>query len=219
MSCPKCRLNGVRFASVHTGEADAVVEPPAPKKRRARASAGAGAEPAAQAAPAGPVPKNKEAFEAWLAGFNPTHMSQQEAVQAVMARARVNGITHVILAGPNVDTWELSTGGTTSVEGFEIVRPANGRRTAMALDRSYALFCSTAVAAGAGEASGSSSSKLLMLDTVKNNHKELTGIDAKLTDLIIQVTDRGVDEAEYTQLIGRAMRIGRDGHAVHCLLH
>jgi hypothetical protein len=136
-------------------------------------------------------------------------------VQAILARARSNGITHVILAGPNVDAWELATA-SSDVEGFEIVRPSNGRRTAMALDRSYASFCSAKAAAGAP---GSSVNKLLLLDTVTNNHKDLTGIDAKPTDLIIQVTDRGVQDAEYTQLIGRAMRIGREGHAVHCLLH
>lgn len=212
MACPKCRLNHVRFASVLSPDDEQ--QRPAAKKRCSSAGgaeAGAGSGGVVEAPT---VPKDMGAFEAWLTTFDARHSSQQEAVQAVLARARSNGITHVILAGPNVDEWGLSA--TEGVEGFEIVRPSGGRRTAMHLDRSYASFCSSSGAAAA--ASTSSPNKLLLLDTVKNNHKDLTGIDAKLTDLIIQVTDKGVNEAEYTQLMGRAMRLGRRGHAVHCLL-
>lgn len=212
------------------------------RKRGAGAGAGAGGGSgggppgsaaalavAAEAEAVAHAAKNPATFEQFLrTGFHGENMSQTEAVAALLQKAGECGMTHIILAGPAVSTWPMmhgmapggggeggggeGGGGGVTIEGFSVVRPSgvNKPRSALNLDRMYASFAMGAL--------DPTQKCLLVLDTVVNNSTELTGIDAKKTDLIIQVTNMGTREAEYKQLMGRALRLGRKGYAVHVLL-
>jgi hypothetical protein len=86
------------------------------------------------------------------------------------------------------------------------VRKAAVRKTAAFLDASFEVFRAPTAAGGAF---------LMILDSKMNHGVELTGIDSKLTDLIIHVggVRGGVHNSARNQLIGRSMRLGRPAHS------
>jgi hypothetical protein len=135
-------------------------------------------------------------------------MSQSEAVGRLISRAYSDGLTHIVIAGPCVSSWPLF--GVENFEGYKVVNiDSSFRKSAVNLDRVYASFAVD---------STDNTPTVLLLDTIRNHSVELTGIDAQKTDLIVQVSCIGVKDAEYNQLLGRALRMGRKGNPVHCLI-
>lgn len=137
--------------------------------------------------------KDWRAFESFVASFDFERHSQTSAVEHMLERARTYNLAKVIVAGPNVETW-VQFDGIRTIAGFEVIRPkasASVRR----VDELFHSFCRDA-----------SAKQILLLDSVQNASCELTGVDAKLTDLIIQVGTH----LNTKQLSGRALRIGRN---------
>lgn len=156
--------------------------------------------------------KNTDGFEQWLGSFSFSSVDQLTALNTITERAMEFGITHIIVAGANVDSWNGLGVNADRFFDYLIVRPAGHtaeqtKKTARRLDAAYRRFCS-------GE-----EPSVLILDSRRNDSVELTGIDAGVTDLIIQV-GREAGGAAYTQLAGRAMRFGRaQTNPVRIILH
>jgi hypothetical protein len=138
--------------------------------------------------------KDWRAFEEFVGSFNFEQHSQTSAVDHVLQRASAFCLSKVIIAGPNIETWAQFDGART-IAGFEIVRP-KVTTSARKMDELFHAFCKD-----------QESKQVLLLDSVLNASCELTGVDAKLTDLIIQV---GAHINAAKQLSGRALRIGRN---------
>jgi hypothetical protein len=136
--------------------------------------------------------KDWRAFESFVASFDFERHSQTAAVEHLLDQARNYKLTKLIVAGPNVETW-VQFDGIRTIAGFEVVRPKPS--TARKMDELFHSFCKDA-----------SAKQILLLDSVQNASCELTGVDAKLTDLIIQVGTH----LNAKQLSGRALRIGRN---------
>jgi hypothetical protein len=138
--------------------------------------------------------KDWRAFESFVASFDFSHHSQTAAMEHLLDQARAFRLTKVIVAGPHVETWIQFASPMRTIAGFEIVRP-KVVSSARKMDELFHSFCKDG-----------SLRQVLVLDSVSNASCELTGVDAKLTDLIIQV---GTD-LNAKQLSGRALRIGRN---------
>ena len=129
-------------------------------------------------------------------------MDQRTALDEIMRVARATGLTHVIIAGAGVDHWPGFGPTMDTYHGFKVVRPSGhametrAPRTARRLDQTLRRYCQ------GGEPS------VLVLDSHVEDAVELTGIDAGVTDLIVQIGTEASGSA-YTQLAGRAMRFGR----------
>jgi hypothetical protein len=136
--------------------------------------------------------KDWRAFESFVASFDFERHSQTAAVEHLLDQARNYKLTKLIVAGPNVETW-VQFDGIRTIAGFEVVRPKPS--TARKMDELFHSFCKD-----------TSAKQILLLDSVQNASCELTGVDAKLTDLIIQVGTH----LNAKQLSGRALRIGRN---------
>ncbi len=184
--CPKCRMGGTSFSRVAEGA------PPAKKKLRASAGAGAGASADDDDGASGV--KDWRAFESFVASFDFSRHSQTAAVEHLLDEARCRNLSKVIVAGPHVDTWIQFASPMRVIAGFEIVRPRISN-SARKMDELFHSFCKDA-----------HSKQVLVLDSVSSTCCELTGVDAKLTDLIIQIGTH----LNAKQLSGRALRIGRN---------
>ncbi len=189
--CAKCRNPNVKYFDLVSDER------PAPKSKKGAAAATVVSQTASRVAPM----KNTEGFEEWLASFSFSNVDQLTALNTITERAMEFGITHIIVAGANVDSWNGLGVNADRFFDYSIVRPAGHtaeqtKKTAKRLDAAYRKYCS-------GE-----EPSVLILDSRRNDSVELTGIDAGVTDLIIQI---GVEAggSAYTQLAGRAMRFGR----------
>lgn len=139
-----------------------------------------------------PSVKDWRAFEAFVASFDFQRHSQTGAVEHLLEQARTHHLTKIIVAGPNVETW-VQFDGIRSIAGFEVVRPKPSA-SARKMDELFHAFCKDV-----------STKQILLLDSIQNASCELTGVDAKLTDLIIQIGTH----LNTKQLSGRALRIGR----------
>lgn len=186
--CAKCRNPNVKYFDLVNEER------PAPKSKKA--SAPVVVRPVRISST-----KNTQGFEEWLQTFSFNQLDQLTALNNLFERAMEFGITHIIVAGANVDSWSGLGPDADRFYDYSIVRPAghtadHAIKTAKRLDVAYRKFCS-------GE-----EPSVLILDSRRNDSVELTGIDAGVTDLIIQV-GREAGGAAYTQLAGRAMRFGR----------
>lgn len=146
--------------------------------------------------------KDVAGFEGWVRSFQFAEVDQLTALNEITSNAMRFGLTHLIFAGAGVDSWSGLGVEANTFFAYEIIRPvghtlATVKKTAKRLDTAYRKFCS-------GERPA-----VLILDSRRNDSVELTGIDAGVTDLIVQVgTDAG--GSAYTQLAGRAMRFGRN---------
>jgi hypothetical protein len=174
--CPKCKGMGASFSHVHAKKKVRVAEEPAE----------------AETAPA-PTVKDWRAFESFVASFDFERHSQTAAVEHLLDQARNYNLAKVIVAGPNVETW-VQFDGIRTIAGFEVVRP-KASASARKMDELFHAFCKD-----------TSTKQILLLDSVQNASCELTGVDAKLTDLIIQIGTH----LNAKQLSGRALRIGRN---------
>ncbi len=139
-----------------------------------------------------PSVKDWREFESFVASFDFERHSQTAAVEHILEQARNYNLAKIIVAGPNVETW-VQFDGIRRIAGFEVVRPKTSSTRKM--DELFHSFCKDA-----------SVKQILLLDSVLNASCELTGVDAKLTDLIIQVGTH----LNAKQLSGRALRIGRN---------
>jgi len=199
--CAKCRNPNVKYFDLVNSER------PAPKSKKAPAVV-VFPETTSRVAPT----KNMEGFEEWLASFSFSSADQLTSLNTITERAMEFGVTHIIVAGANVDSWNGLGVNADRFFDYSIVRPAGHtaeqtKKTAKRLDAAYRKFCS-------GE-----DPSVLILDSQRNDSVELTGIDAGVTDLIIQV-GREARGAAYTQLAGRAMRFGRaQTSPVRIILH
>lgn len=140
-----------------------------------------------------PSVKDWRAFESFVASFDFERHSQTGAVEKILDQARTYNLAKVIVAGPNVETW-VQFDGIRTLAGFEVVRP-KVTASARKMDELFHSFCKDA-----------SAKQILLLDSMTNASCELTGVDAKLTDLIIQIGTH----LNAKQLSGRALRIGRN---------
>jgi hypothetical protein len=189
-SCAKCRNPNVKYF-------DIVTESKPSKKK---------SEPILIPAPAPEIPtvnpvKDVAGFEAWLSDFPFFNSDQLAALNEVTSAAMRFGLTHLIFAGAGVDSWSGLGPDADSFFAYSIVRPCGHtverqKKTAKRLDGAFRKFC-------AGERPS-----ILILDSCRSDSVELTGIDAGVTDLIVQVGTESGGFA-YTQLAGRAMRFGR----------
>lgn len=196
--CAKCRNPNVKYFDLVNEER------PVPKSKKSVVVVPSASRVAST--------KNMEGFEEWLGGFSFSGVDQLTALNTMIERAMEFGITHIIVAGANVDAWNGLGVNADRFFDYLIVRPAGHtaeqtKKTAKRLDAAYRKFCS-------GE-----EPSVLILDSRRNDSVELTGIDAGVTDLIIQV-GREAGGAAYTQLAGRAMRFGRaQTSPVRIILH
>ncbi len=154
--------------------------------------------------------KNIPGFEEWIKQYDFTRVQQSIACDEILKQACKYGLTHVIIAGNEVDTWNIFKYGINELHTFEVIRPyaveiqdgeqqRKKRKTVGRTDKIYKKFCSE-----------DDTPQVLILDMLINKSVEVTGIDAKLTDLIIQIDDTGnVNDPSYIQLAGRALRLGR----------
>lgn len=140
-----------------------------------------------------PSVKDWRAFESFVASFDFERHSQTGALEKMLDQARNYNLAKVIVAGPNVETW-VQFDGIRTIAGFEVIRPKMSVSTRK-MDELFHAFCKD-----------TSTKQILLLDSVQNASCELTGVDAKLTDLIIQVGTH----LNAKQLSGRALRIGRN---------
>ena len=138
--------------------------------------------------------KDWRAFESFVASFDFSRHSQSGSMEKLLDEARRWNLTKVVVAGPHVETWVQFASPMRTIAGFEIVRP-KVVSSARKMDEVFHAFCKDA-----------SSRQILVLDSVTNASCELTGVDAKLTDLIIQIGT----QLNAKQLSGRALRIGRN---------
>ncbi len=162
---------------------------------------------------------NDSDFEHWLSNFDSKKCTQIQCVQQILHHANQSGIQKIVVSGENVDRWHLFAFGNQQTNSYEIVRPfvhtdehkhtsmfqqqstssdlveltftRKRKRTAKTIAEILQNFCS------------SQQQQVLVLDT--NCQSQLSGIDAKEIELIIQIghVDNNV------QLPGRAMRFGR----------
>jgi hypothetical protein len=189
-NCAKCRNPNVKYFDI--------VSAPKPSKAKKAASEPVHAPPVHQLS----ATKDVEGFELWVRDYPFFNVDQVTALNEITSAAMRFGLTHLIFAGSGVDTWSGLGPDADAFFAYSIVRPAghsveNQKKTAKRLDAAYRRFCS-------GE-----TPSVLILDSRRNDSVELTGIDAGVTDLIVQVgTDAGGHA--YTQLAGRAMRFGRN---------
>jgi len=137
--------------------------------------------------------KDWRAFESFVSSFDFARHSQSAAVEHLLDEARRFHLVKIVVAGPHVETWVQFASPMCVFAGFEIVRPkvSSVRKTS----ELFHSFCKDAC-----------TKQILVLDSVANASCELTGVDAKLTDLIIQVGTH----LNAKQLSGRALRIGRN---------
>jgi hypothetical protein len=196
IKCPKCRTEGALFSRIST---DVLPSKKKKLKTSSGAGAGGGGGDAEDDAPAVGV-KDVAGFEKKVERTNFLELTQMAAVEKILYDAQEHNLTHVVIAGAHVDTW-LQFGPTIrTIAGFKIVRPRPSAFSSAAsgaarrMNDAYYSFCTE------------SHRQVLVLDSVVNASCELTGIDAKLTDLIIQI---GAD-MNSKQLSGRALRIGRN---------
>ncbi len=195
--CAKCRNPNVRYFDLVSEER------PAPKSKKQTAVV-----PISRIAPT----KNTQGFEEWIQSFSFGQLDQLTALNLLFERAMEFGLTHIIVAGANVDSWSGLGSDADRFYDFSIVRPAGHAaersvKTVKRLDVAYRRFCS-------GE-----EPSVLILDSRRNDSVELTGIDAGVTDLIIQIGREAGGHA-YTQLAGRAMRFGRaQTNPIRVILH
>ena len=180
--CPKCRVGGASFSNVSDGCG------PAKKKLRAELCAGSSEAEVELGV------KDWRAFESFVASFDFSRHSQSASVERLLDEARRTNLTKVVVAGPHVETWMQFASPMRVIAGFEIVRPKVSN-SARKMDELFHSFCKDA-----------HSKQILVLDSVSSTCCELTGVDAKLTDLIIQVGTH----LNSKQLSGRALRIGRN---------
>jgi hypothetical protein len=161
------------------------------------------------------VVKDIPGFEQWVKHYDFSRVQQSVACDEVLKQACKYGLTHVIIAGKQVDTWNIFKYSVNDLYSFEVIRPyaidsnnegnihdeqqRKKRKTVGRTDKIYKKFCSE-----------NDAPQVLILDMFVNKSVEVTGIDAKLTDLIIQIDDSGnVNDPSYIQLAGRALRLGR----------
>jgi hypothetical protein len=190
--CAKCRNPNVKYFDI--------VSAPKPIKSSKKSS-----EPIPiPAAPVHQVNPTKDVvgFELWVRDHPFFNMDQVTALNEITSMAMRFGLTHIIFAGAGVDFWSGLGPDADSFFAYSIVRPSGHvteqkRKTAKTLDTSFRRYCS-------GE-----TPSVLILDSQRNESVELTGIDAGVTDLIVQVGTNAGGHA-YTQLAGRAMRFGRN---------
>lgn len=190
-SCAKCRNPNVKYFDIVSGSK------PSAKK--------AASEPVP--IPTAPVHqinplKDVSGFEMWLRDYPFFNVDQVTALNDITSSAMRFGLTHIIFAGAGVDSWSGLGPDADAFFAYSIVRPSGHvsekqRKTAKTLDASFRRFC-------LGE-----QPSVLILDSQRQDSVELTGIDAGITDLIVQV-GTGSCSFAYTQLAGRAMRFGRN---------
>jgi hypothetical protein len=206
-SCPMCRCENTMFAMLdesmnqQRSTTNAVVAPVvAPVRQR--------------------IPKNLAGFETWLSMNQFSRVSQAIACDTILSKASEYGLTHVIIAGAYVDTWNILKHDVTKLYAFDVIRPyefnvssvttdagetveqvRKKRKTVGKVDSVYKKFCSD-----------SDVPQVLVLDMFINKSAEVAGIDAKFTDLIIQIdtSETASDAPCNIQLAGRALRLGRD---------
>ncbi len=193
-SCAKCRNPNVKYF-------DIVAESKPGKKKSS------GPIPIPIPAPVPEIPtvnpvKDVAGFEAWLSDFPFFNSDQLTALNEVTSAAMRFGMTHLIFAGAGVDSWSGLGPDADFFFAYAVVRPCGHTverqvKTAKRLDGAFRKFC-------AGERPS-----ILILDSCRSDSVELTGIDAGVTDLIVQVGTESGGFA-YTQLAGRAMRFGRN---------
>jgi hypothetical protein len=195
IKCPKCRTEGALFSRISTD-----VLPSKKKKLKTSSGAGAAAGGDDEASGIGGGVKDMAGFEKEVERTKFIELTQMAAVEKILYDAQEHNLTHVVIAGAHVDSW-LQFGPTIrTIAGFKIVRPRPSTFSSAAsgaarrMNDAYYSFCTE------------SHRQILVLDSVVNASCELTGIDAKLTDLIIQI---GAD-MNSKQLSGRALRIGRN---------
>lgn len=191
IKCPKCRTEATTFSRISTDVMSTK------KKRLDTSSSSAGTERA-------PSPtegvKNMTGFEKKIERTNFLELTQMAAVEKILYDAQEANLTHIVIAGAHVDSWMQFGPTIRTIAGFKIVRPrpssfsSASSGAARRMNDVYHSFCTE------------SHRQILVLDSVVNASCELTGIDAKLTDLIIQI---GAD-MNSKQLSGRALRIGRN---------
>lgn len=193
-SCAKCRNPNVKYFDILPTPA------PAPKKKSATTLPQQTPEDADRLPQVNSV-KDVVGFEGWLASFSFSNLDQVTALNEITSSAMRFGLTHLIFAGAGVDSWSGLGPDADSFFAYHIVRPCGHTvekkiKTAKRLDGAFRKFC-------AGE-----HPSVLILDSHLSNSVELTGIDAGVTDLIVQVGTESHGSA-YTQLAGRALRFGR----------
>ncbi len=188
LRCPKCRFDATKFSAIDMPERRQKKRGRAVFEGTEEAGAGAGAGAGADEEAA----KNCAGFEQFVATFDFAHASQMQAVEKLLYSAQEFGLTHIVIAGPYVDSWMQFGPTIRRIAGFEIVRAR--KNSIRKLDAALHSFCTDA------------KKQILVLDSNVDACSELTGIDAKLTDLIIQIGD----QLNSKQLSGRALRIGRD---------
>jgi hypothetical protein len=174
------------------------------------------------------VVKNIDGFESWLSTNQFGRTTQSITCDIILKKAYEYGLTHVIVAGGNVSKWNILKNDIKKLYAFDIVRPGdvyevnNNRkdndvdndndndeepqrkkpRSVGRVDKVYKKFCSA-----------SETPQLLLLDMYADHSAQVSGIDAKFTDLIIQVDtfeSAGGDAPSNIQLAGRALRLGRN---------
>lgn len=162
------------------------------------------------------VQKNVSGFESWFRLHQFDRTTQALACDLIMQKASEYGLTHVIIAGTNVESWNILKLGVNKVHAFDVIRPNENvvdmdvfeevqvrkkRKTVGKIDKVYKRFCSD-----------SDCPQVLVLDMFLNKSAEVAGIDAKFTDLIIQVDtlETASDAPCNIQLAGRALRLGRN---------
>lgn len=191
-SCAKCRNPNVKYFDIVSGS-----KPPSSSSKKSDPIP----IPAVPVHVVNPV-KDVSGFESWVAAYPFFNVDQVTALNEITSAAMRFGLTHLIFAGAGVDSWSGLGLQADAFFAYSIVRPSGHvaekqRKTAKTLDASFRRFCS-------GE-----QPSVLILDSQRQDSVELTGIDAGVTDLIVQV---GTDSHgfAYTQLAGRAMRFGRN---------
>jgi hypothetical protein len=198
IKCPKCRTEGALFSRISTDVLPG-------KKKKLKTSSGGGAGAGGAGAGGGEQDptvgvKDMAGFEKKVERTNFLELTQMAAVEKILYDAQEHGLTHVVIAGAHVDSWMQFGPTIRTIAGFKIVRPRPSAFSSAAsgaarrMNDAYYSFCTE------------SHRQILVLDSVVNASCELTGIDAKLTDLIIQI---GAD-MNSKQLSGRALRIGRN---------
>jgi hypothetical protein len=143
--------------------------------------------------------KDLGSFRGWLESHDFRCQTRRESLFEVLNHALNHGLTHIIIRGPLIHEWRLTDQSWSKEYSFVYFRNPGVRgsmkRTCESLDR----FCTD------------DDSQILLLDS----SEPVCGIDAKKTDLIIEICDASsADLSNSIQLRGRALRLGRVGHAV-----
>ncbi len=201
-SCAKCRNPNVRYIDLVSAPKPASKDKKSKSKSKKANEEGEGGEEQKQDSLLVSPMKDVAGFESFVQSFNFSSVDQVSALNIITENAMKFGLTHLIFAGGGVDSWPGFGKEADSFFAYDIVRPVGYnnsdmmKKTAKRLDAAYRKFCA------------GTNPSVLLLDSRTNDSVELTGIDAGVTDLIVQVgTDAG--GYAYTQLAGRAMRFGR----------